>query len=96
MTLLVTLMRYCYFYRIYLSTDNYELIVKFSASINTNSPSVKTLVFMVINAFLTVRHGDFMHFKDLKYHFNSENTQLVAPDILQTIYKNDQAFTVLN
>lgn len=51
---------------------------------------------MLINAFLTVRHGDFVHFKDLKYHFNPENTQLVAKEILQTIYKNDHAFTVLN
>jgi len=26
---------------------------------------------MVINGFLTIRHGDFMHFKNLKPYFNS-------------------------
>ena len=30
---------------------------------------------MIINAFITIRHGDFMHFKNLKPYFNAENTQ---------------------
>jgi hypothetical protein len=72
------------------------LIIKFAAAINTKTISVKTLVFMVINAFLTIRHGDFAHFKNLKPHFNAENTQAVAGEILQTIYKNDQGFNTLN
>ncbi len=54
------------------------------------------MVFMVINAFLTVRHGDFMHFKHLKHHFTPENTQPVATEILQTIYKNDHSAKELN
>lgn len=41
---------------------------------------------MVTNAFLTVRHGDFQHFKNLTYYFNKENTHCVAQDILIMIY----------
>lgn len=89
-------MRYCFYFRIYLPTENYELIIKFAAAINTQSKSVKTMVFMVINAFLTVRHGDFMHFRNLKFYFTSENTQPVATEILQTIYKNDHTSAELN
>lgn len=89
-------MRFCYFFRIYIPTNNYELIIKFSSSINTNNKSIKTLLYMVINAFLTIRHGDFMHFKNLKPHFNAENTQGIAKDVLQTIYKNDQSSSELN
>jgi hypothetical protein len=69
-TLLITSMRFCYFFRIYIPTNNYELIIKFASSINTNNKSIKTMLFMVVNAFLTVRHGDFMHFKNLKPYFN--------------------------
>jgi hypothetical protein len=32
--------------------------------------SIKTLIFMVTNAFLTVRHGDFQQFKNLKYYLD--------------------------
>lgn len=46
---------------------------------------------MVINAFLTIRHGDFMHYRDFKNHFNSNNTSAIATDVLQTIYKNDKS-----
>lgn len=64
-------MRYIYYFRIFISADNYDLIIKFVSSIKTNNISIKTLIFMVTNAFLTVRHGDFKQFKNLKYYFNS-------------------------
>jgi hypothetical protein len=51
---------------------------------------------MVTNAFLTVRHGDFQQFKNLKYYFNSENTHNIATDVLQMIYMNDKSFNILN
>ena len=54
------------------------------------------MVFMVINAYVTVRHGDFMHFRNLKYYWNAENTHAIATDILLTIYKNDQQYPMLN
>ena len=76
--LIVTLMRYCFYFRIYLPAENYQLIIQFLAGINTQSKSVKTLIFTVMNAFMTIRHGDFTHFRNLKYYFNSENTQTVA------------------
>lgn len=95
-TLIITSMRFCYFFRIYIPTTNYELIIKFAAAINTNSKSIKTMLFMVINAFLTVRHGDFMHFKNLKSYFDAEKTKSIATDVLQTIYRNDQTSTELN
>lgn len=78
MTLLVTLMRYVYYYRVFLSSDNYELVIKFAASIQTSSESVRTMVFMVINAFLTIRTGDFSNFRNFSYYFNSENAHNVA------------------
>ncbi len=78
MILLITVMRYVYFFRIFISPDNYELIIKFASSIKTNNLSVKTLVFMITNAFLTVRHGDFQHYRNLKNYFNSQNTNCVA------------------
>lgn len=63
-------MRYVYYFRIFIPVDNYELIIKFAADINTDNVPTKTMIFMVINAFLTVRHGDFHHFKNLKLFFN--------------------------
>lgn len=51
---------------------------------------------MVINGFLTIRHGDFMHFKNLKPYFNSQNTQSIATNILKTIYKHDNTYNDLN
>lgn len=91
--LLVTLMRYCFYFRIFLPTDNYQLIIQFLASINTQSKSIKTLIFTIMNAFMTIRHGDYHHFRDFKFYFNAQNTQIVAKEILQTIYKNDQSLT---
>jgi hypothetical protein len=71
-------MRFLYYFRIFISPDNYELIIKFASSIKTQSLSIKTLIFMITNAFLTVRHGDFQQFKNLKSYFNSSNTNCVA------------------
>lgn len=68
--LLITLIRYCFYFRIYLPTENYELIIKFLSAINTNSKSIKSMIFMSINAFLTIRHGDFLHFRNFNYYFN--------------------------
>lgn len=51
---------------------------------------------MTINAFLTIRHGDFARFKNFKSHFDADNTQNVAQDVLQTIYKNDKGLNMLN
>ena len=73
MPLLVTLMRYVYYFRIYLSSDNYELIIKFASYIETASNSVRTMVFLVINSFLSIRHGDFQNFRNLKPHYISQN-----------------------
>lgn len=95
-TLLISCMRFCYFFRIFIPTNNYEVIIKFAAAINTNSKPIKTMLFMTINAFITVRHGDFVHFRNFKPYFNSQNSHGVTNDILQTIYKNDQAETELN
>jgi hypothetical protein len=51
---------------------------------------------MVINAFLTIRHGDFNMYKNLNPYFNSQNSHNIATDVIQTIYKNDKCFTSLN
>lgn len=84
-------MRYSYFFRIFIPSTHYPMIIKLASIINTQNKSIKTMLFMLINAFLTVRHGDFMHFKNLKSHFHSQNAQEIATDVLQTIYKNDKA-----
>lgn len=54
------------------------------------------MIYMQINAFMSIRHGDFMYFRNLKYHFNQDNIIPLATDILQTIYRNDQSSTMLN
>lgn len=70
-TLIITLMRYCFYFRIYLPVENYGLIIQFLAAINTQNNSIKMLIFTTMNAFMNIRHGDFMHFRNLKYYFNS-------------------------
>jgi hypothetical protein len=54
------------------------------------------MLFMVINAFITVRHGDFLHFRNLKPFFNAQNSHPITTEVLQTIYKHDQTDTELN
>jgi hypothetical protein len=54
------------------------------------------VLFLVINAFLNIRHGDFNMYKNLVPYFNSTNSHNIATDVFRTIYKNDKSFNSLN
>ena len=51
---------------------------------------MKSVIFLVINGFITIRHGDFKFYKDLYPYFNADTLSTVTTNVLTLVYENEQ------
>ena len=74
----VITLRYLFYFRNYLPHDDLIIILRLCCSIKTQKPSLKAIIFLLINSFITIRHGDFVMYKDIKSYFNAETLEPVT------------------
>lgn len=87
---LVITLRYVYYFRIYLPAEDLVLILKLCSVIKTQNSPLKSILFLVINAFITVKHGDFIMFRNIVPYFNEKTLEPVTVEVLRTIYEYDK------
>lgn len=83
---LATLLRYVFYFRIYLPVEDLSIILKLCSNIRTESASLNNVILITISAFLSIKHGDFTMYRNLNYYFKGENLKDVAIDIFKTVY----------
>ena len=81
-------LRFIFSFRIYIPAEDLSLLLKYTSSLISNLPTLRNIIYLTVNAFLTVRHGDYVTYKNLEYYFKPENIDGVALDILKAIYTN--------
>lgn len=78
--------RFLFYFRIYFPKQELTSIVQFLTSIKTENKSLKKVIYLTINGFLLMKHGDFNYFKNLVSYFVGPNAKAVAVDIFKVIY----------
>jgi hypothetical protein len=79
-------MRFIYYFRIYLPKDDLTLIVKFCTNLLTNTKTFKNILYLTLEAFLEIKHGNFALYKDFVQYFDAVKLGELAFDILKVIY----------
>ena len=74
----VITLRYLFYFRNYLPFEDLIIILRLCCSMRTQKPSLKAVIFLLINGFITIRHGDFVMYKDIKPYFNAETLEPVT------------------
>ena len=93
---ILTTFRFIFYFRIYLPPNDLALIVKLCTTIRTNNDSLKEVLFLMVNAMLNLRHGNFVMYKDFVYYFNDQNIREVGSDIIKFISARNDEDSVLN
>ena len=76
--------------------EDLSIILKLCSTIRTESAPLNNVILITISAFLSIKHGDFMLYKNLNYYFKGDNLKDVAIDIFKTVYENDQKLKFLS
>lgn len=84
-------MRFLFYYRVYLPKEDLVGILQFFTGVRTASRPLKSVIEIGVFAFLSVKHGDFVMYKNIVPFFNSENISSVAPSVFQLIYSHDKS-----
>lgn len=82
-----TIIRFLFYFRIFIPKEELSSIVQFLTSIKSDNSSLLKVVYLSINGFLVMRHGDFVYFRNLVYYFRGEPLKGNAIDILKLIYE---------
>jgi hypothetical protein len=53
----------------------------------TNDRSLRKVIYLSINGFLLMRHGDFQYYRNLQHFFRGEALKEVAVDVLKVAYE---------
>lgn len=86
-----TLIRFLFYFRIYLPKEELSSVLQFLASLRSNHVTLKKVIYLSINGFMVMRHGDFESYKNLTFYFNSQNLKPIAFDLLKLIYEGTRA-----
>lgn len=61
--------------------------MQFLTSIRSDNPSLLKVIYLAINGFLVMRHGDFIYFRNLVYFFRGDALKSNAVDVFRLIYE---------
>ena len=67
----VITLRYLFYFRTFLPYDDLIIILRFCCCMRTQKYSLKSIIFLLINSFITIRHGDFVMYKEIKPYFDA-------------------------
>ena len=84
---LVTIIRFLFYFRIFIPKEELSSILQFLTTIRTQHKSLKKVIYLSINGFLIIKHGNFDTYKNLVYHFDQSTTKALAVDIFKVIYE---------
>lgn len=82
-----TLIRFLFYFRIYFPREELTSLLQFFAKLRTRNESLRRVIYLTINGFLIIKHGDFDTYRNLVPYFNSDNLRPIAVDILRVIYE---------
>lgn len=82
-----TILRFIFYFRIFIPKDDLNLILKFLTNIRTNSRSLLHVIYLTVNGFIILKHGDFVYYRDIIQYFKEEKLKPVAADIFKLIYE---------
>lgn len=68
---IATLLRFLFYFRIFIPREELCSIVQILTTIKTDHKSLRKVIYLSINGFLIIKHGDFDTFKNLTPYFNS-------------------------
>lgn len=83
---IATLIRFLFYFRIYLPREELTSILQFLAAIRTSSRSLRKVINLSINGFLIMKHGDYQYYRNLVPFFTTPILRTVAVDIFKVIY----------
>ena len=86
---IATLLRFVYYFRIYLAREELPVMLKFCCDLKSNLSQLNNVIQQTAIAFLDVRHGNFAHFVDLVPFFNSDSFEKYAEDVLKMVHRID-------
>lgn len=84
---IATIIRFLFYFRIYLPKEELNSILQFLTVIKTDNKSLSKVIYLAINGFLIMKHGDFIYFKNMVYFFRGEKLKPCSVDILKLIYE---------
>ena len=87
---LVTIIRFLFYFRIFFPHEEIASLVKFLTSIRTDNGSISQVIYLTINGFILLKHGDFTFYRNFKYYFRGENAKQIAVDVFNVIYQGTQ------
>ena len=93
---LVAVLRFLFYFRVFLPENELSSILKLCCMINTNEPSLMEVIILMISSYTSIRHGDFLLIKNQKYFFDEHNFPEVAKDIFDVISRVNSQSKDLN
>lgn len=84
---IATIIRFLFYFRIYFPKEELSSILQFLTTIKSENKSLLKVIYLSINGFLVMRHGDFLHFRNLTYYFRGEVLKSSAVNILKVAYE---------
>lgn len=52
---------------------------------NVQNESLKEIIILMVSAIVTIKHGDFLRYQNIVFHYDPDRLQQVAPDVLTMI-----------
>lgn len=87
--------RFLFYFRVYFPKGELPSILQFLASIKTDDLSLRKVIYLSINGFLLIKHGDFTNYRDLVNFFNPDNLKPIAFNLLKVAYSGTTAESFL-
>ena len=84
---IVTIIRFLFYFRIYFPKNQLSALVKFLTSIKTNLKPLNKVIYLSINGFIVIRHGDFVMYRNLEFFFKGQPLKEIAVDVLTIAYE---------
>ena len=81
-----TIIRFLFYFRIFFPREDLTSILQFLTSIRTGNKSLTKVIYLCMNGYIILRHGDYMYFKNLEFFFKGHALNPVAADVFKVIY----------
>lgn len=93
---LLTALRFIFYYRIYLPTQELNLILKLCCGMYSQNDSLKEIIVLVVTGIVGVKHGDFTRFVNIVPYYDEHKLKVVAGDILNMVGAYEKETTELS
>lgn len=95
-TELLTALRFIFYFRIYLPTEELNLILKLCCGMYSENDSLKEIIVLVVSGIVGVKHGDFVRYVNIVPYYDEKKLKVVAGDVLNMIGIYEKETTELN